>query len=88
MKILNQFFISSSLLHKYLTQKTLNKRNNMFAYRNALALGPILLAQTVLGYPKGVVLNPTLTTRDNEFIFSAIGDSWGVSKPPQNLHID
>ncbi|KAI4952425.1 hypothetical protein J4E91_002895 [Alternaria rosae] len=49
----------------------------MFAYRNALALGPVLLAQTVLGYPKGVVLNPTLTTRDNEFIFSAIGDSWG-----------
>ena len=87
MKTPNQLLSSSPLLHRFLVNKNLNQRTSMFTYQNSLALGSVLLAQTALGYPQGAVLNPTLITRDNEFIFSAIGDSWGVRKLTQSLHI-
>jgi len=80
MKTPNQLLPSSPLLHRFLV--------NMFTYQNYLTLGSVLLAQTVLGYPQGAVLNPTLITRDNEFIFSAIGDSWGVRNSTPKPRID
>jgi len=79
MKTPNQLVPSSPLIHRFLV--------NMFTYQNSLALGSVLLAQTVLGYPQGAALDPISITRDNEFIFSAIGDSWGVRILTQSLHI-